>query len=104
MKEYFINKLTFRDTERLIKDVSLYEYDGENLDSVGTQDRDYLVNLKNKNYQLSEIYPDSNNKDYWKRGDLFKYEEGYFHWGNQLPLNSTMHKTFVSYYHKDDQY
>jgi len=103
MKEYFINKLTFRDTERLIKDVSLYEYNGESVNSCGTQDRDYLIRIAYSNYQLSEMYPDPNDKDKWKRGNIFKYENGYFHWGKQLPLNSTMHKTFVSYYHKDDQ-
>lgn len=103
MKEYFINKLTFRETERLIKDVSLYEYEDDVLVLIGTQDRDYLVRIANGNYQLSAMSPDPNDKDKWKRGNIFKYENGYFHWGKQLPLNSTMHKTFVSYYHKDDQ-
>jgi len=103
VKEYFINKLTFRESERLIKDVSLYESDSNVLSELGTQDRDFLLRIANSNYQLTEVYPDPNNKDKWERGNIFKFDNGYFHWGKQLPLNSTMHKTFVSYYHDDDQ-
>jgi len=102
-KEYFINKLTFRDTERLIKDVCVYEYDGQNLSENGTMDRNWMVNKINAGYQISTMYPNPEKEENWKRGNTFKYENDRFTWGVGLPLNSTKHKTFVSYYHKDDQ-
>jgi hypothetical protein len=102
-KEFFITKLTFRDTERLIKDVCIYEFDGQNLSEGETQDRNWLVNKVNNGSQISAISPNPEKHKNWIRNNKFKYENGIFSWGLSLPLNSTKHKTFLSYYHNDDQ-
>lgn len=102
-KEFFISKLTFREDERLIKDVFLYEYDGKNLNEGETKDRDWMVQQTNSGYQISVIHPNINDKEKWMRGNNFSYDGNYFRWEKQLPLNITRRKTFVSYYHHDDQ-
>lgn len=102
-KEFFISKLTFREDYRLIKDVFLYEYDGQNLNEGETKDRDWMVHQTNSGHQISVIYPNINDKEKWIRGKNFSYDSNYFRWEKQLPLNTTRRKTFVSYYHHDDQ-
>lgn len=101
--EYFITKLTFRDTEKLIKDVCIYEFDGQILSECESKDRNYLVNRANNGFEISEMSPDLEKQGNWIRGNKFNYENGFFKWGINLPKNSTKHKTFVSFYHKDDQ-
>ena len=102
-KKYYITKLTFRDTERLIKDVCVYEYDGQNLSESEIQDRNWLVNKFNTGHQICEMKPNIEKRDSWIEGNQFNYENGYFKWGVNLPKNSTKHKTFISFYHNDDQ-
>lgn len=102
-KEYFITKLTFRETEKLIKDVCVYEFDGKTLADYESQDRNWLVNKVNNGSEISVMSPNLEKQSNWKRGKKFNYENGFFKWGVNLPKNSTKHKTFVSFYHKDDQ-
>ncbi len=102
-KEYFITKLTFKATEKLIDHVCVYEYDEQNLSTPETQQRDWLVNRVQEGFQFSILSPSSKNQEKWSRGNQFTYENGYFKWWQQLPENNTKRKTFVSYYHFDDQ-
>lgn len=102
-KEYFVTKLSFRDDVQLIRDVTAYEYDGESLDNGATQSRQWMVDKVAAGYQISIMTPNPNEKNKWERHNPFTYEGGYFQWATNLPLNSTKRKTFVSYYHKDDQ-
>lgn len=101
--EYFVTKLSLRDDERLIKDVTLYEFDGESLYSGTSVDRQGMVNIVTAGYQISVMTPNPYKKGKWIRGMRFNYEGGFFKWQFKLPLNETKRKTFVSYYHKDDQ-
>jgi hypothetical protein len=102
-KEYLITKLSFREDEKLIKDVFAYEYDGTTLSSGENQLRDWMVNRTNAGSQISIMTPNPNEKDKWVRGKPFTYNNGFYSWGNKLPKNITKRKTFVSYYHKDNQ-
>lgn len=102
-KEYLVTKLSFREDGQLIRDVTVYEYDGQNLDNGATQNRQWLVNMVTLGYQISVMTPNAAAKGKWIRGNPFTYEGGYFKWPIKLPLNNTKRKTFVSYYHKDDQ-
>lgn len=102
-KEYFITKLSFREDEQLIKDVTVYEYDENGLSEPETHQRQWMVNRINEGSQISIMTPDPNNKEEWMRNKPFVYEGGYFSWEFKLPLNITKRKTFISYYHKDDQ-
>jgi hypothetical protein len=102
-KEYFVTRLSFREDGQLIRDVTVYEYDGERLDNGATQNRQWMVNKITAGYQISVMTPNPDEQDKWIRGNPFTYEGGYFKWPFKLPLNDTKRKTFVSYYHKDDQ-
>lgn len=102
-KEYFVTRLSFREDGQLIRDVTVYEYDGQSLDSGATQDRQWMVNKVTAGHQISVMTPNPDEKSKWIRGKPFTFEDGYFKWHFTLPLNNTKRKTFVSYYHKDDQ-
>ena len=102
-KEYFVTRLSFREDAQLIRDVTVYEYDGESLDNGATQNRQWMVNKIVSGCQISVMTPNADEKDKWVRGNPFTYEGGYFKWSFKLPLNNPKRKTFVSYYHKDDQ-
>lgn len=100
-KEYFITKLSFREDKILIEDIFAYEYDGANLSAGENHLRNWMVNRTTEGLQISIMTPDE--KGIWRRGKPFTYTNGYFSWEHKLPLNTTKRKTFVSYYHHDDQ-
>jgi hypothetical protein len=102
-KEYFVTRLSFREDCQLIRDVTVYEFDDESLDNGTIQNRQWLENKITTGYKISVMTPNPNEQDKWIRGNPFTYEGGYFKWPFKLPLNGTIRKTFVSYYHKDDQ-
>ncbi len=102
-KEYFVTRLSFREDCQLIRDVTVYEFDDESLDNGTIQNRQWLENKITTGYKISVMTPNPNEQDKWIRGNPFTYEGGYFKWPFKLPLNDTKRKTFVSYYHKDDQ-
>lgn len=104
-KEYFVTKLTFEDDVRLIKDVIVYEYNGEFLTNPEQKDRNWMVQETKAGYPISVMYPqsDENQKRSWQRGNKFAYENDLFTWKFSLPEVLTKRKTFVSYYHNNDQ-
>ena len=102
-KEYLITKLSFRENEKLINDVFVYEYDGETLSAGENNDREWMVNKISAGSKLSHMTPNATKKDKWIRGEPFSYTNGLFSWGLVLPKNLTKRKTFISYYHHDDQ-
>lgn len=102
-KEYFITRLSFREDKQLIRDVTVYQYDGQSLDNGATQNRQWMVNKVTTGYQISIMTPNPNEQDKWIRHNPFTYEGGYFSWQFKLPLNDTKRKTFVSYYHRDNK-
>lgn len=99
--EYFISKLSFRLEEKMIDNVFAHEYDGNNLVSLDTKDRNWLLNRHNNGYQISTLTKRSEGQ--WQRGAHINYTNNLFSWDRQLPLNITKRKTFISYYHLDDQ-
>jgi hypothetical protein len=46
MKEYFVTKLSFRDNEKIIRDVFAYEYDGITLSNAETRQTRYLTGIQ----------------------------------------------------------
>lgn len=100
--EYFISKLSFQLEEKMIDNVFAYQYDGNNLISLDIKDRNWLLNRHNNGYQISTLKKISNGK--WQRGAHVNYINNLFNWNKKLPLNITKRKTFISYYHYEDQY
>ncbi|TPD70485.1 TIR domain-containing protein [Flavobacterium microcysteis] len=100
--EYFISKLSFRSGEKMIDSVFAYQYDGNNLVSLDTKDRNWLLNRHSNGYQISTLRKSLDGQ--WQRGAPVDYINNLFSWDRQLPLNITKRKTFISYYHYEDQY
>jgi hypothetical protein len=100
--EYFVTKLSFREDGNLIKDVFAYEYDGHNLSEGSVRQRQWLVNRTEERSQISIMTRSERGE--WIRGNVFTYNNGLYTWGTSLPENITKRKSFVSYYHHEDQY
>lgn len=102
-KEYFITKLSFREQGDFIQDVFAYEYDGQQLSEGEDHQRQWMVNRRNEGSNISIMTPDPNKNESWIRGAILNYQDGLFSWAFKLPENITKRKTFVSFYHNDDQ-
>lgn len=102
-KEYFITKLLFREDAKLIQDVFAYEYDGKTLSEGENRQRHWMVNRTTEGSQISIMTPNPIEKNKWVRGKPFTYQNECYSWAFHLPKNITKRKTFVSYYHHDDQ-
>lgn len=100
-KEYFISKLSFREDNRLIEDICVREYDGENLSDGENQYRNWMISKQETGMKMSVLSKDANGD--WQRGNQFSYANELFTWYTSMPKNITKRKTFVSYYHHDDQ-
>jgi hypothetical protein len=100
-KEYFVSKLSLREDENFIKDVYAYEYDGTSLSNGENKPRDWMVSRKDEGSKISILKKNVNGK--WVRGKEVTYTNNLFSWENSVPKNDIKRKTFVSYYHKDDQ-
>lgn len=97
--DYCISKLSLTD-QRRIDSVYVYEYDGSNLNVIGIQTRSWMVQQVNNGKTFCSIKKVDNGV--WNNiGDL-SYDGSIFSW-YLVPENSTRRKTFISYYHKDDQ-
>ncbi len=98
--EYFISKLS-KNENGLIDSVYVYSHHENESKDLGSINRVQLLKLKQKN-KISTIHKDSNGK--WRRGKEIRYENNLFSWDKNLPINKVKRKTFISYYHADDQY
>ncbi|MBN9286093.1 MULTISPECIES: TIR domain-containing protein [unclassified Flavobacterium] len=99
--EYFISKLSFCSEEKMIDNVFAYQYEEDNLVSLDTKDRNWLVNRYLHGYQISTLNKNSDGQ--WLGGGKVNHVNNLFNWDRQLPLNITRRKTFISYYHYEDQ-
>ncbi len=101
--EYFVTKLTFQQDHKLIQDITVYESNGTALSPSQSRNRNWMVDRVNNGYSISIMTPHPGKSESWLRGSQFSYIGGYFSWDKELPKNITCRKTFVSFYHKDDQ-
>lgn len=103
-KEYFITKLSFRDEKDFIRDVFAYEFDGKILSQGECRHRHWMVNRTNEGSTISILTPNPDKSNFWLRGKPFSYVSNLYSWELTLPENIEKRKTFVGYYHHDDQY
>lgn len=99
--EYLISKLSFEDSRQLINNVIAHSWDGSNFTDLGQKDRNWLVDKYNNGFTISAL--EKNNEGTWLRSKKFIYNNGYFTWNISIPKNIQKHKTFVSFYHLDDE-
>lgn len=101
--DFAISKLSFTDGHR-IDSVSVVELDENNkfISEFENKDRNWMIQKQRIGKQFCSITKDLKGK--WSKKTMFTYDSvnDIFSWGFSLPNNSTKHKTFVSYYHFDD--
>lgn len=98
-KFYCISRLTFGDNG-LIDKVDVHEVIDGYISHYGILERKWLVDNFNY-YDIQQIT--KNKKGEWELEGSFTFDGNYFKWISKLPLVNTRHKTFLSYYHFDDQ-
>lgn len=101
--EYFVSKLSFSEDEKLIQDVFVHEYNGEKLNPIDVKSREWMVSQVATGHKISTMTPNPNDTNKWIRGKEFSYVNNLFSWDRALPKNITKRKTFLSYYHRDNQ-
>lgn len=97
--DYCISKLLLT-ADGMIDNVYVYEDDENSLNSIGSQTRSWMVQQVNKGKTFCSI--NKNDTGSWNNIGNFSYDGSTFRWF-LIPKNSTRRKTFVSYYHNDDQ-
>lgn len=99
--DFDVSKMSFNTSGKTITEVLVHK---DNDTTVGTgevKDRNWLLQ-KISSGQTFCCITRKNDGNWYKLSDL-TYTGNGFKWTGTLPLNLTCHKTFVSYYHKDDQ-
>ncbi|MDI6050575.1 TIR domain-containing protein [Flavobacterium sp. XS2P24] len=98
-KYYCISRLT-KNQNGLIQEVDIHEVINGHINHYGILDRNWMIEAC-QYFDLKQIEKIENGK--WKLDGDFNYDGAYFKWARKLPLVTTRHKTFLSYYHYDDQ-
>lgn len=99
MANYYISKL-FLNTSGMIDNVLVYENLNGTLGNKTTRNRPWLVQEVNNGKTFSSIKKIQKGK--WKDIGAFTYDGNIFRWFT-IPKNITCRKTFISYYHYEDQ-
>lgn len=98
--DYCVTKLNKND-KGFIENVTLYEDLGDELNSdIVQKDRNWMVRkvLSGKTFCTIKL----NDHGLWLKIGNFSYKKNLFGW-QHIPKNITKRKTFISYYHKEDQ-
>lgn len=99
--EYLISKLSFENSRQLIDNVIAHSWDGKIFTDLGQKDRNWLVSIISNGHDIYSI--DKNSYGKWFKRKKFFYNRNIFTWNNSIPKNITKRKTFISYYHNEDQ-
>lgn len=98
-KYYCISRLT-KELNGLISQVDVHEVVNNQITHYGILDRNWMVN----NYDYYDLKQIIKKEDgLWYLDGSFTFDGNYFKWSKHLPLVTTRHKTFVSYYHNENQ-
>jgi hypothetical protein len=99
--DYLISKLTFDDGGRLISEVVVHDDNGDTVGPEEVRNMPWMVQKVLEGKTFSSII--KTNTGGWIFKSNINCINGLFRWNGKLPKLMTKRKTFVSYYHKDDQ-
>ena len=99
--DFCISKISFDISGRMISEVVVHKDNETTIGNGNVKDRNWLLQKAESGQTFCCIIRTKDGK--WSKLSDFKYTGKGFSWQGTLPANSTCHKTFVSYYHKDDQ-
>lgn len=99
--DYCISKMSFNENGKTITEVFVYEDLDSSIREIGIKDRNWMEQKITNGKTFCHITKTIEGK--WRKVGDFTYENGSFKWTGTLPKVLTRRKTFVSYYHKDDE-
>jgi len=100
--DFCISKISFNTSKSIISEVFVHIDNDTTIGHGEVKDRNWLVQKVKAGHTFCCITKKDNGK--WYKLSNFEYTvEKRFLWQGNIPKNSTCHKTFVSYYHRDDQ-
>lgn len=98
--DYCISKVSFGENSKSISEVCVHTDNDKTIGDGTIRNRNWLVQQADNGKTFCCI--ESTVEGLWKRICDFKYENGSFKWDTTLPKVLTKRKSFISYYHKDD--
>lgn len=99
--DYCISKLSFGENSKTISEVNVHVDNDKTVGSGEIRNRNWLVQQANNNKTFCCITRTKEGK--WKKISDFTFENNAFKWTGTLPKVLTKRKSFISYYHKDDE-
>jgi MTH538 TIR-like domain (DUF1863) len=99
--DYCISKMSFDNSGKTITECLVHEDNDTSIGSGYIKNRNWLVQKVTAGNTFCCIEKGKDGR--WKKISDFMYNNGCFSWSANLPKAITRRKTFVSYYHKDDQ-
>lgn len=99
--DFDISKISFKTSGKMITEVLVHKDNDTTIRDGTVKDRSWLVQKINSGQTFCCITRKKDGK--WYKLSDFILAEKVFKWNGNLPQNLICHKTFVSYYHKEDQ-
>lgn len=99
--DFCISKLSFVESSKLISEVYVHVDNNETIGLGEIRDRNWLVQQAYNGKSFCCITKTKDGK--WQKLCDFRFENGSFKWDGTLPKVLTRRKSFISYYHKDNQ-
>ncbi|MCG8806487.1 TIR domain-containing protein [Tenacibaculum finnmarkense] len=97
---YLVSKVKWNNNQ--IESFYVHEDLGDTVGSASEKDRNWIV--QQLQYSRSFCCIHKTKKGLWSKGKPISLENGRLKWNDSIPLILTKRKTFISYYHNDDQY
>jgi hypothetical protein len=99
--DYCISKISFGENSKLISEANVHTDYDKTVGAGEVRNRNWLVQQSENGKTFCCIVKTKEGN--WKKICDFKYENGSFKWDATLPKVLTKRKSFISYYHKDDE-
>lgn len=100
--DYCVSQIKWNELGKQIVEFIVHEDKGDTLTSGTNRDRNWVIQKINNNKTFCTVQ--YNEKGNWNKTSNVRLENGALKWNDSsLPLIQTKRKSFISYYHKDDQ-
>lgn len=98
--DFCISKISFEENNKIISQAIVHIDNGDTIGIGINRDRNWLIQQINNGKSFTCINRTTDNK--WLNLCNFNYSAGSFKWNSKLPRILTKRKSFISYFHKDD--
>jgi hypothetical protein len=99
--DFLVSKEKWRTNEKRIESFIVHNDNGDTVSGGTERLRNWIVQQFQNGKTFCCIH--KTEQDTWSKGSNIRLENGALKWNDSLPLILTKRKTFVSYYHNDDQ-